>query len=354
MKWPRILLIKTHAIGDVLLITPAVRALRQRFPEAYLAFLVGRWSGDIIRTNPYLDEVITFEDKIFFQKNWPEIIKLVRLVRNRHFDRAYIFHQSPLIHTLAFLFGIPERVGFTQGWGRYFLTRGLLPNAPFNRYVTRVFLDLVTSIPEEGTDPLPELYLTRQSEDFASAFFQKHDLVGKEVVAVFAGGGKNPAESVRAKCLSLKIFAEIIDNLSLYNRLGVVLIGGPSDRERIGRLKKIVKSPCLDLCGQTNLLETAALINQASLLITNDSAPLHMAVALSTPSISFFGPTSSRALVPDDQIHVTIQSPLNCSPCYNFGRFPGCPDSRCLDEITSKNIVDRALQLLYQRASLGN
>lgn len=354
MRRPRILLIKTHAIGDILLITPAVRALRQRFPEAYLAFLVGRWSADIIRTNPYLDEVITFEDKIFFQKNWPEIIKLVRLLRNRHFDRAYIFHQSPLIHTLAFLFGIPERVGFDQGWGRYLLTKGVIPNAPFDRYITRVFLDLVTSITEEDTDPLPELYLTRQSEDFADDFFCKHDLKGKKVLAVFAGGGKNPAESVRARCLPLKTFAAVIDYLSLRNGLSVGLIGGPSDRERINRLKKITQSPCLDLCGQINLLETAAFIKRSSLLITNDSAPLHMAVAFSTPSISFFGPTSSKARVPDDPIHVTIQSRFKCSPCYNFSRFPGCPDSRCLDEITPKDIVDRALQLLSLKGSLGN
>jgi ADP-heptose:LPS heptosyltransferase len=234
------------------------------------------------------------------------------------------------------------------------LTGWVSPNAPTNRYTTRVFLDLVTEFDDQNPDPCPELFLTRRAKDFADDFFCKHDLKGQKVLAVFAGGGHNPVETIGAKCLPLETFGKVIDHLILHIGLKVVLIGGPSDRERIDQLKKIVHSPCLDICGQTDLLETAAVIERVSLLITNDSAPLHMAVALSTPTISFFGPTSARSLVPNNSLHIILQSPLRCSPCYNFSRFPKCSDPRCLNEIMPGDIVDRALQLLSLKGSLGN
>ena len=346
MNITRILIIKTHAIGDLLLVTPAIRAIRLKHPGASISMLVGKWSSGIIKANPNIDTIIPFDESILFKRKVFSIFSLVRELRKARFECAYIFHQSPLIHLLAWAANIPIRIGFAQGWEKHLLTKNIRPNAPMDRYVTNTFLDLVVDSSDDCYHNLPELYVNTEADLFAQEFFEINCPYGKQVIAVFAGGGVNPAERIEAKCLPLHKLAEVLNCLLKHISASIVFVGGQADRVRTEQLIELVKSPCINLCGRTNLVETASVINRSSILITNDSSPLHMAVALKTPSISFFGPSSARAFLPDDPIHVGIQSPKSCSPCYHFRRFPGCPDPSCLNEISVEEIVIKALHLL--------
>jgi lipopolysaccharide heptosyltransferase II len=346
MNESNILLIKTHAIGDLLLVSPAFRAIRHKHPNASISLLVGKWSSGIINTNPHIDTIIPFDEKILFHRNVPAIIKLVRDLRKARFDKAYIFHQSPFIHLLALAANIPTRIGFAQGWARTLQTQLIRPHAPMDRYVTNTFLDLVVEQCNGYVYDRPEVYVSAEADRFAHEILEASCTRGKPVITVFAGGGVNPAERISAKRLPLPRLAEVLNSITKHVPAHIVLIGGQADRESTEQLMELINSPCINFCGRTNLLETAAVIKRASLLITNDSAPLHMAVAVNTPSISFFGPSSARAFLPEDPIHIGIQSSKSCSPCYHFRRFSGCPDPCCLAEIKADEVTNHVLRLL--------
>jgi len=109
----RVLLLKTHALGDVLMTTPAARALRQALPSARLDYLTGNWSAPALRGNPYIDEVLAAPDEALHGR-WPSgLVRLIWQLRRRRYDAAVIFHPSALIHAVATLAGIPWRLGLT-------------------------------------------------------------------------------------------------------------------------------------------------------------------------------------------------------------------------------------------------
>ena len=97
-----ILIIKTHAIGDVLLVTPSIRYVRKKFPNAKISMLIGDWSKEALKGNPYIDEIITFEDLILQKKKIIKLLHLILQLRQKKYDLCVIFHCNPLIHLMAF------------------------------------------------------------------------------------------------------------------------------------------------------------------------------------------------------------------------------------------------------------
>src|SRR4030067_2417530 len=97
-----ILIIKTHAIGDVLLVTPSIRYIRKRFPNAKISMLIGDWSKEALKGNPYIDEIITFEDSILQKKKIIKLLHLIFQLRQKKYDLCIMFHCNPIIHLMAF------------------------------------------------------------------------------------------------------------------------------------------------------------------------------------------------------------------------------------------------------------
>jgi len=163
--------------------------------------------------------------------------------------------------------------------------------------------------------------------------------VSEPFVAVAPGGGKNPRDTVHAKRWKAENFARLADEISVRYRLKVVLLGSVDDRAVVDRLLSVSSNAPVDFCCKTNLKQLGACIERASLLITNDSAPLHIGVALSTPTISLFGPSDPRLLLPRDERHIAIQSRVECRPCYTNNLFPGCTDCLCMDRICLDEVL---------------
>ena len=351
MKQKRILLIKTHAIGDLILIVPAIRAVRKKYPDAMISLLVGKWSSALLANYPALDELIVFDDTILHNRHVFGILQLIRRIRRRRFETVYIFHQSNALHLFAWLAGIPERIGFSNSIARFLLTRSVIPRAPYDRYVAEVYCDLVDSekvLPKEAY--IPDLHIETAAAQFAETFWMQNRLEGRSVAVIFAGGGVNPAESNLTKVMPISFYAEIISYLNQID-WKIILVGGERDCKRVQKLFEMIGERAVNVCGKTSLLETTALLAKSDILLSNDSSPIHIAVALNVPSIVFFGSTSGRSLLPDDSRHKIIQSPLPCSPCYTFSRFPGCENPGCLQEISAE-IAIKELGLMRERIRL--
>ena len=198
----------------------------------------------------------------------------------------------------------------------------------------------------------PEVFLT-PLKLAAGARLLPADTGKRWLVGVAPGGGQNPLEQIAVKQWPASHYAQLLQELATTCPVTVVLLGDRRDLQvdGIARTLQSQGAEVLNLKGRTSLRELAAVIGHLDLLITNDSAPMHLAVALQTPVIALFGPTAATALFPAGPYRVALQSPAPCSPCYPFGRFPGCADPSCMAALSVATVYQAVTELL---AHLGS
>jgi lipopolysaccharide heptosyltransferase II len=348
----KILVIKTQAIGDVLLTTPSIRALRRLYPDAHITAVVGEWSRDALVGNPHLDEVISYEDEHFLRFRIRKILKLITALRREQFDKIFMFHPSGYIHFLGLLLGSSQRIGFIRDNSGFSLTKKIpWTKNGHHEYVAETYLKLV---PNSGTDRTEDVsmdfVIPEKARDGIDRMLSKADIPSAApFVAIAPGGGKNPRDTVYAKRWKAENFARLADEITAAYGLKTVLLGSLDDRTVVDRVLALTSSAPVDFCCRTDLKELGACIERASLLITNDSAPLHIGVALSTQTISLFGPSDPRLLLPRDRKHIAIRSRTDCSPCYTNNLFPGCADCFCMDRISVEEVLAAVERQLHPK-----
>jgi len=354
---PKILVIKTQAIGDVLLTTPSIRALRRDHPEAHITAMVGEWSKDALSGNPHLNDVIAYEDDHILKFRIRKILKLIGALRKKHFDKIFMFHPSGYIHILGFLAGCSQRIGFIRHNSGFSLTKKIpWTGNGHHEYVAQTYLNLVQYSGSRRTDDLGlDFYIPDQERKEMDRLLLEAGIKASEpFVAVAPGGGKNPRDTVYAKRWSVERFARLVDEITKKYGLKVLILGASDDRDVVERLLAMTSCGPIDFCCKTNLKQLGACIERSSLLITNDSAPLHMGVALSTPTLSLFGPSDPGLLLPRDQRHIAIRSRIHCSPCYTNNLFPGCSDPRCMGLISLKEVLEAVDEQLRRHVFKNN
>ena len=337
----RILLIKTHAIGDVLLATPALRATRALYPDAHMTLMVGKWSYPVVRHNPHLDDCIVFDEKVFFEKKLAGMWRLLRDLRARRFDLAIVLHPSPLLHLFALLAGIPRRIGLQRGKPSPFLSSGVMEDYAPGFYYPRNFLSLVGLLGAHGCDTALEAPFASSDLESARLLALAHGLdLSRPFWLMAPGGARNPKESVLAKLWPSEYYQQLTALMrARWPEVPIVLSGGPGDAEACARVASA--SPgVVDLCGQTSLETLLALVAHAGAVVCNDSSMLHMAVAHRRDIFCFFGPTSAGNLAPENPYVHVLRSGASCSPCFRYAIFDGCAhDHRCMRELSPAHVL---------------
>ena len=337
-----ILIIKTHAIGDVLLVTPSIRYVRKKFPKAKISMLVGNWAKEVIEENPYVDKLISFDDSILLKKKVIKILKLIYKLRKEKYDLCIVFHCNPIIHLMAFLIGSPQRMGFEEESSGFSLTYKVpMEQGLTGRYMGDIYFDLVDSGKAIKRDNRLDFFLRDDEKKFAVSLLERYG-IGKNnlLVCIAPGGGMNPREDVLAKRWSPKGFREVAQSLIKDYNGSVIILGSSGDRLIAEEIVDNISPKPINLCSLLTLRQSAALIGESNLLITNDSAPHHVAVALGIPSITIFGPTMPETFIPDHgrDKHLYVKSKLDCSPCYK-GLFPGCNKPKCMEYISAEDVI---------------
>jgi lipopolysaccharide heptosyltransferase II len=342
-----IFLVRTHAIGDVLLTTPVLRALKQAWPRTRLTMLVGNKSRPVLEGNPHLDAILSFPESWWFQHHWGNIWQLTRSYRRVSKEVLILFHASPLLHLWGWLIGAPIRVGFDAEGSGFFLTRPVPLDLQGHRYFGEVNLDLVRALGVPTGSSEPEIFLT-SAELTTGARLLPATAGQRWLVGVAPGGGQNPLEQIAVKQWPASHYAQLLEELAAACPVTVVLLGDRHDVQvdEIAQALQARGADVLNLKGRTSLRELAAVIGHLDLLIANDSAPMHLAVALQTPVTALFGPTAAAALFPAGPNRLALQSPAPCSPCYPFGRFPGCPDPSCMVALSVATVYQAVTELL--------
>lgn len=350
----RILLVQLADLGDMILTTPALAALRAAQPDSHLALLTSPHAARVL-DDSLVDEVITFDKHYFMPRamlnpvNWLRIGRLVRQLRREQYDTLVFFHHFTLkrgtfkFALLSYTLGAHNRLGLDNGNG-YFLTHRL-PDKGFGlKHQAQYWLDLVGLLDAE-THPRRARVGTSDEVLPIPAYGARAGMQGVRVV-IHAGSGPY-TQSRRWDPFK---FAKVADHLVESHQAQIVLVGTPDDDNET--VKAAMRFSPVDLTGRTSLPQLADLLRSADLFIGADSGITHMAAAVGTPVVAVYGPSNHAAWgpwSPGGQVALVRSQPL-CSPCsyveHSIGLRHGCPALTCMRMVNAQQVIDTATTIL--------
>ena len=341
-----ILLIRLSSLGDIVLTSPAIRAVRQHFPQAHISMLVGKQSADLLTENPHLDEVIPFDRKAG-NRNTGQMRRVIRLLRERRFDLVIDFQRKFRTSLLGYLSGAGCRVGYHQPNGVLCTVRvpdrsnravraGRISSAPaIDRYFT-----LLHAIGVEATDRTLELFVADTDRAFSHELMATNGIAAtRPKIGLFPGAAWQLREWMPDR------FAAIGDRAAQEFDAQVLLFGGPHEERLVEQVADLMTTEAISLAGTLGLRQLAALIERCDLFLTNDTGPMHIAAAMQTPTVALFGPGDHIRFQPLDPIHTTIRHHVPCNPCKQFTN--RCKNNICMKLIT----VDEVWEAVHQNLS---
>jgi heptosyltransferase-2 len=341
----RILIAQTSFLGDVALSTPVFAAIKRCHPEARLTAWVRPDTAGILAGHPHVDALLV-DDKRARDRGLASLRTLGRLRAGR-FDLVLALHKSFRTAWLLAAAQIPRRVGFRQSAGRFFYHR-CIERDPTQHDVERN-LSILAGIDIDPATVISRPFVACSADAidrFHALLRMQHVATDLPLIAVAPG-------SVWAtKRWTVDGYAAFLR--ALRDELGAtpVLLGAVADRPYADAIQQAAGNIGVNLVGQTDLSMLVAAIDQSAALVTNDSAPMHIAVARGTPVVAIFGPTSPRqGYGPYSERAVVVERELSCRPCSRHGG-ARCPigTHACMKEISHRD-VQRAVVALLQRCA---
>jgi lipopolysaccharide heptosyltransferase II len=353
----RILLLRLREIGDVVFTTPAIRGLREYFPDAHLTYLVQPAAAPVVARNPHLSEVIVTRGRHGVAGLRDDLALAARL-RAARYDTAIDFHSGPRSSLLTWLSGAPVRVGYdVPGRGWMFTVRVPRPRAIRSRHAVENQWDLLSAIGVPAPDARRSPVEMAVDPGAANAVRERLALAGvhpsHHVIVVHVSAG-NPFRR-----WPLDSFAALTARLIRSDASRrVIVISGPSERaaashviDRARALVAPVDAERILDCGEFDLDEVRALVDRASLFIGGDSGPMHIASTSPVPIVGLYGPTlpirSAPWRAPEHPSEAAQVDGLPCRPCDQRKCAPG--DFRCLTWLTAEQVAAAAERVLRTR-----
>ena len=327
----RILIVRTDRVGDVVLTLPMLPILRTCYPEAHIAMLLRRYTGEIIVGNPYVNDLLWYDN----EDGLISFHTMVKRIRDQHFDAAIVVYPTFRLAWLMFRSGIPLRIG--TGYRYYSLL--------FNRRVYEHRKDAKRHEVEYNLRLLHELGCT--AAGVPEFYINIPEELGPKVrrVATSLGIDGNstlvivhPGSGGSAREWSAQNFGRLAAKLAAEREVQIIVTGAAGEEAKVDTVINASGGAAIPLVGRLNLKELAALIRSADLFISNSTGPLHMASAVGTPVVGLFpphtamshqrwGPCTSkkRVLVPS--------TPINCNECVDEGAECSCMASITIDQV---------------------
>ncbi len=331
----KILLVKLGSLGDVLMTTPAISVLKKNFPAAALYFLTSHTCKKLLTNNPKLAGVLAVDELGASRNPFIEMIRVLWLgyvlLRNRKFDRVFVFHRSLVLDLIL-------RV----------VVRG-----PLYSFKTGAEFDLSRHRIMRNLDLLKKAYpeLQYEMEDLQLEFFREKFepiRIERPYIVIAPGGGKNVWSEMKNRRWPVENFIQLAEKVSSHLGMNVAFVGSQDECFPLPDEEKL-----RNLVGRTTFDQLSGLLKEAELFIGNDSFALFLAAAAGCRTLGIFGPTNSNLINPFGEGHIAIQSGAKCSPCYNpvegtRGRAYNCSDPVCMKEITVEAVFEKAAAMIRQ------
>jgi len=334
----RILLIQLGDIGDVVLTTSTIRALKENHPSGAIFVLLRRFAMELLEGCPWVDGVISlnkenreFREEIAYQKDF-----LLGLRRKR-FELAIDLRAGTRGAFLSCLSGARLRVGRYRGdgklWRNRLFTHLIRPENELLQYSALHSLNILAPFELKIRNTSPELIVTGEKERSAANILRREKVSPDKLKIAL-----HPFSRWRYKEWPIRNYIKLINYMGSKHRVSIVITGSIEERNRVAEISKRSKIDVHNLAGKTSLGELAAVLKKCSLLIGIDSAPMHIAAAVGTPTVTIFGPSSPTNWAPQGKHHSVIYKNLPCVPC----RQKGCNNnevSRCLNELSVEEVI---------------
>jgi len=324
----RLLLVKPSSFGDIIHTLPVLDAIHHSWPRTAVDWIVKLEWITLLEGHPMLRETLPFP------MSWRAWRRTIPLIRQRRYDMVLDLQGLLRSGLLTLSTGAPVRIGFatgregspwcytrrieTPGGSMSASKRGVVSGRPGHHasihtpiHAIERYLHLAreagVSIHGPARFPLP---LWPDAERWADRCWEEADIRPTERICLI-----HPAARWATKRWPAERFASLADRLAGEQGWRVILVAGPKEREQAAAVTARTQRPHLDLSGRTTIPQLAALLRRATLLVTNDSGPMHLAVAVRTPVVALFGPTEPRAVGPYGPGHIVLRKEIDCSSC---------------------------------------
>ncbi|HLJ49402.1 MAG TPA: lipopolysaccharide heptosyltransferase II [Bryobacteraceae bacterium] len=326
----RILIRATNWVGDAVMCLPALRAIRERFPDAHVAILAKPWVADLYRRETFANEIILYD-----RSRWT----IVRRLRTRRFTCAILLQNAFDAALIAWLAGIPHRFGYDRDGRGFLLSRAVAvpKRGEIPRHERFYYLEMLRRAGITGElleSPAIQLAGRTQTE--------------RRIIGVSPGAAYGTAKQWLPER-----FAEAAARLAGERNAEIALFGSGSERELCEKIAGMLAGrPVTNYAGKTTLAEFIDRAGECELFLTNDSGAMHIASALGVPTVAIFGATDDIGTGPTGSHARVVREPVECSPCL----LRECPiDHRCMTRVTSERVAEEALKLLeVVRWSVGH
>jgi len=335
----KILVRAPNWVGDVVLTTPSLAALRKAFPNAQITVLANPWVLPIIANNPSVDRTMVIDKGRGLVRSIRELTRIISRLRNERFDLAVLFQNAFEAAFLASIGGVRYRIGYNTDGRGFLLTHKVLRNDHILEvHQVDYYLGLIDATGWHAEEREPILFLSDDDIESSSQMLSSYGIEEHHFILGFNPG----ATYGSAKRWPEERFAIIGDWAAERWNAKVLLFGSSAEREIGISISQRMHCAPINLCGLTTLGQAMALIKRCNLFLTNDSGLMHIAAAFDVPLVAVFGPTNPVTTGPRSKNSIIVRHDLACSPCLK----ETCPlDHRCMLSIEPKEVWEEMVRL---------
>ncbi len=328
-----ILVIQLRQIGDVLLTTPAVKVLRDYYPQSRISYLTETVPARLLHGNPHIDRIITRNR----QDGLKQSVKLVQKLRQAKFDLVIDFFCNPRSAWLSFLTGAPHRIAAHHAWRSWWYT--YTPKIEGGTgYAAEHNLALLRAIGVGGELVPLTIHVTEDAEHYIDEFLRRESFKPFDrIVTIDLTSRRQAKRWIPAR------YVQLADRLVEKHAARIIFVWGPGEKEMVASLIKHSKHKHTLAC-PTDLMQLTALIAKSDLHIGNCSAPRHIAVAVGTSSLTVMGPTIPGNWTYPAPIHQVVRGNVSCLECHKTE----CKTLDCMKALTVQE-VERVVEQLLTR-----
>ena len=333
----KILVINVNWLGDVIFSTPALKALRKKYKDAYISCVVVSRCQQMLKNNPAVNEIIVYDEYGKHRSLWGKY-KFIRMLRKKKFDQVYVLHQSLKRAMIGYLAGIPERIGYDTK-GRKFLLTLAVPAPDVAMHKIDYFLNLLEACGIESKDRLCEFFVSDDDKKNADDILEKNGIKKDDSFIVF-----NPGGNWLLKRWPEKNFSLLANRVFNETDVKIVIVGAKKDIKLANTIVSEMDESPVVLTGTTSIHLLAAIMLKAKCVVTADSGPMHIGRSVGAKIVAVFGPTDPELTGPVGKGEaIILRNDVGCEvPCYKLD----CDNKKCMQSVTVADVFNGILKFL--------